>query len=259
MRLDYELTARGILPSRERAKEKIKAGEVQINGKICTKPSYEVSEKDVLEFTGEALKYAGRGGLKLEKAVETFGINLSGKVCIDIGASTGGFTDCMLINGAEKVYAVEVGHGQLIERLVQDSRVINMEKTDIRNVYSEMLDAQPEFACADVSFISLELVLPHIYRLLSENGKVVVLIKPQFEAGKSNIGKKGIVKSPKVHIQVIDKIINFSINIGFSVLGLCSSPIKGGSGNTEYLLYLEKTEGKSITFDIKSIVTEALG
>ncbi len=255
MRLDYELTARGILPSRERAKEKIKCGEVQVNGITCTKPSFEVCESDKIEFVGEALKYVGRGGLKLEKALEVFKIDVSGLNCLDIGASTGGFTDCMLKNGAEKVYAVEVGHGQLVDKLLSDNRVVNMENTDIRSVSADMFEKIPQFTCADVSFISLEHILPHIYRLTESN--CVVLIKPQFEAGKSNIGKRGIVKSEKVHVQVIEKIISCSMGLGFSVKGLCSSAIRGGSGNVEYLLYLEKS-GQSVTFDIKNIVSQAM-
>lgn len=259
MRLDYELVARNILPSRERAKEKIKSGEIQVNGKVCKKPSFDVSESDILILTGEILRYASRGGLKLEKALEVFDINISGYLCLDVGASTGGFTDCMLQNGAEKVYAVEVGHGQLAEKLMNDERVVSMEKTDIRSIQSGIFERPPEFACADVSFISLEHILPHIYRLIADDGKSAVLVKPQFEAGKRYIGKNGIVKSAEVHIQVLEKIMQFSIDMGFCIKGLCSSPVKGGSGNTEYLMYLEKSSEKSMTFDIKSIVSEAMG
>lgn len=258
MRLDSELVARGILQSRERAKEKIKCGEISVNGRICFKPSYDVSESDSIIFSGNALKYAGRGGLKLEKAVEYFNISLKGLVCLDIGASTGGFTDCMLQNGAEMVYAVEVGHGQLAEKLINNSKVISMEKTDIRNVVSEMLPETPEFVCADVSFISLKLVIPHIYRLMSSEGSAVVLIKPQFEAGRRNIGKNGIVKSSEVHIQVISDIISFCIETGFYIIGICPSPVKGGSGNTEYLLYISRKNQEGIITDIKYMVAEAL-
>lgn len=258
MRLDSEIIARGILTGRERAKEKIKNGEIEVNGIVCKKPSYEVSDTDKIVLTGEVLKYVGRGGLKLEKAVEVFNIDLKGLICLDVGASTGGFTDCMLQNGAEKVYAVEVGHGQLAEKLLDDRRVISMEKTDIRNVSNDIFEEPPQFVCADVSFISLKLILPHIYRLMSETGSVTVLIKPQFEAGKSNIGKNGIVKSPKVHIQVINDILEFCKEINFYIRGLCVSPIKGGNGNTEYLLYLDRSSQQSSTFDIKKIVSEAL-
>lgn len=258
MRLDYEIVARGILRSRERAKESIKNGDIRVNGNVCTKPSHDIHENDDIIFTGKALKYAGRGGLKLEKALEFFSIDVKGLVCLDIGASTGGFTDCMLENGAEKVYAVEVGHGQLIERLACDSRVVSMEKTDIRDVESSVFEILPQFVCTDVSFISLKLIIPHIYRLMDGRGSAVVLVKPQFEAGKSNIGKNGIVKSSAVHIRVLESIIQFCNETGFFIRGLCASPIKGGSGNTEYLLYLDRKSSENIICDIKKIVSEAL-
>lgn len=258
MRLDYEIVARGIAKSRERAKESIKNGDIRVNGSVCLKPAYDVNENDEIIFTGKALKYAGRGGLKLEKALEFFRIDVKGLVCLDIGASTGGFTDCMLENGAEKVYAVEVGHGQLIERLVCDSRVVNMEKTDIRNVENDIFEIMPQFVCTDVSFISLRLIIPHIYRLMDSKGSAVVLVKPQFEAGKSNIGKNGIVKSHKVHIKVLEDIMHFCTETGFFIRGICASPIKGGSGNTEYLLCLDRKSGKNVVCDIKAVVSEAL-
>jgi 23S rRNA (cytidine1920-2'-O)/16S rRNA (cytidine1409-2'-O)-methyltransferase len=258
MRLDAEIVSRGILPSRERAKEKIKSGEIQINGRICLKPSADVGTDDEIVFTGEKLKYAGRGGLKLERASDVFGLDFDGIICLDIGASSGGFTDCMLQRGAERVYAVEVGHGQLAEKLVNDSRVINMEKTDIRNVSSEIFEKIPQFVCADVSFISLKLIIPHIYRLTDNNMKCVLLIKPQFEAGRSNIGKNGIVKSLSVHETVIDDIIKFCMEYGFCIKGLCPSPVKGGSGNTEYLLYIDRSTDENTVFDIKKIVSQAM-
>lgn len=258
MRLDAEIVSRGILPSRERAKEKIKNKDILVNGKICVKPSAEVTDTDVIEFTGEKLKYVGRGGLKLERAVDFFGIDLKGLVCLDVGASSGGFTDCMLQRGAGLVYAVEVGHGQLAEKLLSDSRVVSMERTDIRNLDEKAFEKQPEFVCADVSFISLKLIIPYIYRLVSDNCECVFLIKPQFEAGRSNIGKNGIVKSSKVHVNVINDIINFCTEIGFCIKGLCPSPVKGGSGNIEYLLYVAKGSGESCICDVKETVKTAM-
>ncbi|MDE5916638.1 MAG: TlyA family RNA methyltransferase, partial [Oscillospiraceae bacterium] len=187
-------------------------------------------------------------------------INLSGKVCMDVGASTGGFTDCMLQNGAEKVYAIDVGSGQLAKKLVEDPRVFNMEKTDIRKLEKESIKDQIDFISADVSFISLKLVLPYIYELLSECGQAAVLIKPQFEAGRENIGKNGIVKSRKVHERILYEISDFSVSIGFKIIDLCCSPVTGGDGNIEYLIYMDCEENrKSKVFDLKMIVDDAFG
>ncbi|MDE6710509.1 MAG: TlyA family RNA methyltransferase, partial [Oscillospiraceae bacterium] len=214
MRLDVYLTERGLVKSRERAKELIKSGQVLVDGKAVTKPAFEAGESPEIKIIGEQLRYVGRGGLKLEKAVSEFGIDLNGRVCIDIGASTGGFTDCMLQNGAAYVYAVDVGHGQLSEKLAADDRVLNMEGTNIKNLSAEDFSIHPDFISADVSFVSLKQILPKIIELLPENGEAAVLIKPQFEAGRANIGKNGIVKDRKVHERVLEDIIGFCFSLG---------------------------------------------
>lgn len=237
-RLDLYLSDNKIVKSRSVSAMMIKEGKVSVNGKVCTKPSYMVSEDDSIEITGEMPKYVGRGGLKLEKAIDYFKINLSNKKCIDIGASTGGFTDCMLQNGAELVYAVDVGSDQLDQKLRNDKRVVSMEKTDIRNVTNEIPIV--DFISIDVSFISLKLVLPTAFRLLKETGSLIALIKPQFEAGKSNLNKKGIVKEEKIRMRVCENIKQFALSCGFSCAGVTVSPISGGDGNTEYLIYLIK-------------------
>ncbi len=239
-RLDLYLSDNKIVKSRSVASKMIKEGKISVNGTVCTKSSFIVSETDNIEVTGDMPKYVGRGGLKLEKAIEFFEIDLKDKLCADIGASTGGFTDCMLQNGAKKVYAVDVGSDQLDEKLKTDNRVISMEKTDIRNVTDEI--PLVDFISIDVSFISLKLVLPTAFRLLCEKGSLVALIKPQFEAGKSNLNKKGIVKDEKVRFKVCEDIKQFAIVCGFSVIGLTESPISGGDGNIEYLVYLKKGE-----------------
>ncbi len=227
---------RGLCQSRSRAKLLLKSGNVLLNHEICTKPSALVSETDCLEL--EDLPYVGRGGLKLEGAVAIFHISLTGRICLDIGASTGGFTDCMLQHGAKKIFAVDVGHDQLAESLKTHAQVINMENTDIRNV--ETLPEIPDFCSIDVSFISLRLVLPSAYRLLHDQAECIALVKPQFEAGKSALNKQGVVKSEKIRKQVLHEISEFASQIGFLVKSSCESPIKGGSGNIEYLLYLQK-------------------
>lgn len=260
VRLDLELSARGLARSREYARKLVKNGNVIVNGKICTKPACLVSEKDVLEITGEIHGYVGRGGLKLEKALDVFNINLKDCVCLDIGASTGGFTDCMLQNGAQKVYALDVGHSQLDESLIADSRVVNMEKTNIRAADVSMFDERLDFIATDVSFISLKLVLPKIYELLRENGEACVLIKPQFEAGKENISKNGIVKKSSVHKNILNDMIAFSKEIGLIPFGIDVSPIKGGSGNSEYLMYMKKNPDRSGDYfaDVDMLVEKAL-
>ncbi len=253
MRLDVYLTENGLAKSRERAKELIKAGQVAADGKTVLKPSFEVPEDCGVQVVGEQLKYVGRGGLKLEKALSAFGIDISGRVCLDIGASTGGFTDCMLSGGAEFVYAVDVGHGQLDEKLRNDSRVLNMEKTNILEITAENFPKVPTFISADVSFVSLKKILPKIAELLTENGEAVVLIKPQFEAGKANIGKKGIVKDRKVHAAVLEDISSCCFSLGLEIHGLTHSPITGGDGNIEYLAHIKKgTDFKA--FDYVKIV-----
>ena len=240
-RVDIELVNRGLVESREKAKALIMAGLVYVNGQKAEKAGMSVSEKDEIEVR-EGLRYVSRGGLKLEKAMECFGAELSGKVCMDIGASTGGFTDCMLQNGAKKVYSVDVGYGQLAWSLRTDERVVNMERTNIRYVEREQLDEALDFASVDVSFISLKLIIPVMHSLLRKGGQAVCLIKPQFEAGKDKVGKKGVVRELQTHIDVIDSIYNFVLENGFSVLNLDYSPIKGPQGNIEYLIYIEKTD-----------------
>lgn len=258
IRADLALYQRGLCKSRERARQLIKNGNVQINGKVCTKPSVSVSEYDKLVVSGDIHKYVGRGGLKLEKALEVFPICLDGVVCLDIGASTGGFTDCMLKNGASFVYALDVGHSQLDDSLISDGRVLNMEKTNIRNSVKSDFDKDIGFIATDVSFISLKMVIPVIKKLLVENGSAVVLIKPQFEAGKENIGKSGIVRDKKVHKHILNEMIMFSSDLGFEVCGLCVSPIKGGDGNTEYLMHLKNSSCvQAVVHDTELLVNEA--
>lgn len=242
MRVDSYLVENKIVKSRERAKEHIKNGDVLINGKVVTKPSAEVLDSDMVEFIGSVLKYVGRGGLKLEKAVNVFGIDLSGKVCMDIGASTGGFTDCMLSLGAKKVYSIDVGYGQLAWKLRTDERVVNMERTNFRYVTHEQIPEDIDFASVDVSFISLRIILPVMRELLGNSGEAVCLIKPQFEAGRENIGKKGVVRDPAVHADVVRSICDLALESGFSVLNLDFSPIKGPEGNIEYLMHIKKSE-----------------
>ncbi len=237
MRLDQYLAEKGLCKSRTAAQSLIKSGGVSVNGAPCTKPSADVSETDAVAITGEQLKYVGRGGLKLEGAVNAFGIELSGLVCLDIGSSTGGFTDCMLQNGAARVYAVDVGTDQLDPKLRADDRVVVMEQTDIRTA---QLPEQVDFVGTDVSFISLKQVIPHINRLLKAQGKAAALIKPQFEAGRQALNKKGIVKDEKIRRRVVEDITEFAQQCGFAVLGVTDSPVQGGDGNTEYLMYIEK-------------------
>ncbi len=256
-RLDLYLFENGFVKSRNVAKTIILNGDITIDGKVCTKPSYMVEDDDAVEITGEMPKYVGRGGLKLEKALLEFNIDLKDKYCIDIGASTGGFTDCMLQNGAEKVFAVDVGINQLADSLRKDERVVCMEKTDARALEKSDFDCDISFAAADVSFISISLILPSMRNLLENNGNAVVLIKPQFEAGKSNIGKNGIVKDRKVHAQVIEKCIEYAETADFHVCGIIPSPIKGTSGNIEYLMHLKCSFDRKFVFDSKTIVKMA--
>lgn len=251
-RLDSEMVARGLARSRERAKEMIRSGNVTVNGKTAKKPSDEVMTDDLIE-TAETDIYVGRGALKLEKAYEEFGLDLRGKVCLDIGASTGGFTDFMLQQGAEKVFAVDVGHGQLAQSLIADPRVVNMEGTDIREVTDDDLGGQADFISVDVSFISLTKILPKVYELLKEEAVAAVLIKPQFEAGRSDIGKRGIVKDRKVHIRVLSEIDSFASSIGFITEKYTFSPVRGGSGNIEYLVKLRKSVGEPVIHDFREL------
>ncbi len=240
LRLDTELVARGLTQSRERAKALIMSGIVYVNNQKALKPGEEIKKEDSIEIRGETLRYVSRGGLKLEKAMRNFSIDLNGKICMDVGASTGGFTDCMLQNGAVKVYSVDVGYGQLDWKLRQDERVVNLERTNIRYVTNEQIPDVIEFSSVDVSFISLTLVLPVVKNLLSEDGMVMCLIKPQFEAGKGKVGKKGVVREPEIHYEVIDKILTFMSENEFNVIALDFSPIRGPEGNIEYLVLAQK-------------------
>ena len=238
-RLDVLLVNRGLAESREKAKALIMSGIVYVNGQKEDKAGTSFEETVQIEVRGSTLKYVSRGGLKLEKAMSRFGVQLAGKVCMDVGASTGGFTDCMRQNGAVKVYAVDVGHGQLAWKLRNDDRVICMEKTNIRYVTPEDIGDRIEFSSIDVSFISLTKVLGPVKQLLTDNGQVVCLIKPQFEAGREKVGKKGVVREKSVHLEVIEMVSDYARSIGFGILGLEFSPSKGPEGNIEYLLYLQ--------------------
>ena len=254
-RLDCALVSRGLAESREKAKAIIMSGIVYVNNQKFDKAGATVKPDDNIEVRGETLKYVSRGGLKLEKAVNSFNISLDGCICADIGASTGGFTDCMLQNGAEKVYAIDVGYGQLAWKLRTDSRVVNLERTNFRYVTPEIVPDRLDFASVDVSFISLSLIIPVMRTLLKDNGRAVCLIKPQFEAGKENVGKKGVVREKSVHIAVIEKIINIIKENKFSLLGLDFSPVKGPEGNIEYLCYIEKNDDATVAdYDVVSVV-----
>lgn len=239
-RLDMIILERGLAPSREKAKAYIMSGEVYVNGQKEDKAGSMFLETADIEIRGKALPYVSRGGLKLEKAMEAFDLNLEGKVCMDVGASTGGFTDCMLQNGAVKVYSIDVGYGQLDWKLRTDPRVVCMEKTNIRYVTPEDVGEMALFVSIDVSFISLTKVLPPVRELLAPQGEVVCLIKPQFEAGREKVGKKGVVRDPAVHREVIEKVRDFALGISLEPLHLSYSPIKGPEGNIEYLLHLKK-------------------
>ena len=260
-RLDILLVNKGLAPSREKAKAMIMEGNVFVDNNREDKAGSTFDVNANIEVKGNTLKYVSRGGLKLEKAMTHFGITLEGKVCMDIGASTGGFTDCMLQNGAVKVYSVDVGHGQLAWKLRNDERVVCMEKTNIRYVTPEEIPDRIQFASIDVSFISLTKVLGPVKELLTEDGQIVCLIKPQFEAGREKVGKKGVVREKSTHLEVIESVIAFAKSIGFGILNLEFSPIKGPEGNIEYLLYLqnhpELADEKGVEIDSKTIVEEA--
>ena len=240
-RLDVVLVNKKYFPTRQKAKYEIEKGNIYVNGKQITKSSKIIDYNDEIEVRGTTLKYVSRGGLKLEKAINTFEIVLKNKICADIGASTGGFTDCMLKNGAQKVYAIDVGHSQLAETLKEDERVINLEGTNIRDLDTNSIE-KLDFISSDLSFISEAHVLPKIYELLKIKGRAVVLIKPQFEAGNQNLNKNGVVKNIKVHQKVIQNIVILANKLGFRIIDVTYSPIKGPAGNIEYLLYIEKNE-----------------
>lgn len=260
-RLDVLLCNMGLAPSREKAKAIIMAGQVYVNGQKEDKAGSQFDLYANIEVRGNTLKYVSRGGLKLEKSMEAFHIDLTDKVCMDVGASTGGFTDCMLQNGASKVYAIDVGHGQLAWSLRNDERVVCMEKTNIRYVLPEHLQEPVDFFSCDVSFISLTKVLEPVKALLTERGQGVCLIKPQFEAGREKVGKKGVVRERSTHLEVVESIVSYVRSIGFAPLGLDFSPIKGPEGNIEYLIYIQKNptaeELALPEIDVKSLVEQS--
>lgn len=242
-RLDVLLVRQGFAESREKAKAIIMSGCVYVNDQKEDKAGSMFDETKVqLEVRGNTLRYVSRGGLKLEKAMNQFDISLENKICMDIGASTGGFTDCMLQNGAIKVYSVDVGHGQLAWKLRNDERVVCMEKTNFRYMVRDDIQDDLDFASVDVSFISLTKILGPAYQLLKPHAQMVCLIKPQFEAGKEKVGKKGVVREPAVHKEVIESVMDFAVSIGFEIKNLEFSPIRGPEGNIEYLLHIYKTE-----------------
>lgn len=257
-RLDVLLVNRGLAQSREKAKAIIMSGIVFVDGQREDKAGSNFDVKANIEVKGHTMKYVSRGGLKLEKAMEKFGAKLADRVCMDVGSSTGGFTDCMLQNGATKVYSVDVGHGQLDWKLRNDPRVVVMEKTNIRYVTPADVEDEIAFASIDVSFISLTKVLGPVRELLLDNGEIVALIKPQFEAGREKVGKKGVVRDKKVHEEVIEMVSHFAMEIGFELLHLDYSPIKGPEGNIEYLLHMRKCVGlegpKEMPFEIHEVV-----
>lgn len=259
-RLDVELVNRGLVESREKGRALIMEGAVYVNGQKAYKAGDKVKDGMNIEIRGAKLRYVSRGGLKLEKALDVFPITLDGCVCMDIGASTGGFTDCMLQNGAKKVYAVDVGYGQLAWKLRSDERVVNMERTNIRYIDFDLVELPLDFVSTDVSFISLSHVLPVAYKLLKDGGEMVALIKPQFEAGREQVGKKGVVRDIAVHLEVIKKITSLAFDTGFSVRGLDFSPIKGPEGNIEFLMYLSKDADRVNAADddaVKSVTESA--
>lgn len=254
-RLDLLLVEKGIITSRERAKACIMEGKVYVNGQKVDKAGEKVSFNADIEYRGATLKYVSRGGLKLEKAMKTYDISLENKVCMDIGASTGGFTDCMLQNKASKVFSVDVGYGQFAWKLRTDERVACMERTNIRYVTPEDIGEALDFASIDVSFISLKKIMPATLNLLKKNGEVVALIKPQFEAGREKVGKKGVVREKETHKEVVYGIIDFLIEQDLNVLGVGYSPIKGPEGNREYLVYFTKDKNKESNFKREDVDT----
>ena len=259
-RIDNLLVKKDFFTTRQKAKYAIDNKNIYVDGIAIEKSSKLVDESANIEIKGEVMPYVGRGGLKLEKALQCFEISIQNKICIDVGASTGGFTDCMLQNGAEKVYAIDVGHSQLDSKLISNPKVVNLENTNIKEVNTDNFK-KADFISIDVSFISLTQVLDKTYELLKENGEIVVLIKPQFEAGASNINKNGIVKDTKIHAKVIEKVVLYSNSLGFEILGITYSPIKGNEGNIEYLCYMKKKNSKIDLFktreEIKRIIEES--
>ena len=257
-RLDVLLFEKGVVPSRERAKAIIMSGIVYVNNQKADKAGMSIPEDAEIEIRGKTNSFVSRGGLKIEKALTYFQIDPKDLCAMDIGASTGGFTDCLLTRGARKVYSIDVGYGQLAWKLRQDPRVVCMERTNIRKVTPDMLDDVPEFAVIDVSFISLKLVLPVVAQLLNEHGRIACLIKPQFEAGKGKVGKKGVVREPEIHLDVLNAFIENAHEAGFHVYNLTFSPIKGPEGNIEFLGYIGK-DGEDADIDTAALVAEAHG
>ncbi|MDO5806087.1 MAG: TlyA family RNA methyltransferase [Eubacteriales bacterium] len=257
-RLDVLLFEKGMVPSRERAKAIIMSGIVYVNNQKADKAGMSIPEDAEIEIRGKTNSFVSRGGLKIEKALTYFQIDPKDLCVMDIGASTGGFTDCLLTRGARKVYSIDVGYGQLAWKLRQDPRVVCMERTNIRKVTPDMLDDVPEFAVIDVSFISLKLVLPVVAQLLNEHGRIACLIKPQFEAGKGKVGKKGVVREPEIHLDVLNAFIENAHEAGFHVYNLTFSPIKGPEGNIEFLGYIGK-DGEDADIDTAALVAEAHG
>ena len=256
-RLDTLLVKKGFYESREKAKAAIMAGLVFVDGRISDKPGMPIKEEQEITLKEDPCPYVSRGGLKLEKAIKSFSIDLTEKISMDIGASTGGFTDCMLLNGATKVYAVDVGYGQLAWKLRNDPRVINIERCNFRYFDEELVPEGLDFISIDVSFISLDLILPKASSMLKEGGHIVCLVKPQFEAGREQVGKKGIVRDPSVHREVIEKVITSADALGLDAIGLDFSPITGAKGNIEYLLLLNKRENKEYNEDcVRQIVNK---
>ena len=256
-RLDVLLVKKGLAASREKAKAIIMSGIVYVDNQKEDKAGSTFEEEAAIEVRGSTLRYVSRGGLKLEKAINEFKANAEGKICMDVGSSTGGFTDCMLQNGATKVYAVDVGHGQLDWKLRNDPRVVCMEKTNIRYVTRDDIADDIELSSIDVSFISLSKVLPALKSLLSENAEVVALIKPQFEAGREKVGKKGVVRDKNVHIEVIEAVLSYVKDNSLSICGLTYSPVKGPEGNIEYLCYMKNNLDQDADIDIKAVVEAA--
>ena len=254
VRLDVLLTEKGLQESRQKAQATIMSGLVYVNGQRVDKPGTAVDPEAEIEIRGNTLKYVSRGGLKLEKAMAVWPIELTDKVCMDVGASTGGFTDCMLQNGAAKVYAVDVGYGQLAWSLRSDKRVVCLERTNARYLDHEIIPEEPDFSSVDVSFISLKLILPAIANVLKDGGEVVCLVKPQFEAGKEKVGKKGVVRDPAVHREVLEHFLEHAKESGFTVLDLSYSPVRGPEGNIEYLGWLRKAEWEEKMFDLTALV-----
>lgn len=256
-RLDVTLVERGLCESRQKAQAAIMAGLVTVNGVKVSKAGAGVAESDVLEVKGPAIPYVSRGGLKLEKAMKLWNIDLTGKICADIGASTGGFSDCMLQCGAAKVYAVDTGYGKLDWKIRTDPRVIALERTNARYLTHEQVPDELDFASVDVSFISLRLILPALRGVLKDGSEVVCLVKPQFEAGRENVGKKGVVRDPEIHLQVLEHFLEHARENDFCVKAFTFSPIKGPEGNIEYLGYITTREIPSQEFDLKKLVEES--